>query len=69
MPRGIAGIAGSYMVVLVLVLVLRGLSIVAVPFYWRRKWQSTPVFLPREFPWTGELGGLQSIGLHRVGHD
>ena len=31
---------------------------------WRRAWQPTPVF-----PWTEELGGLQFIGLHRVGHD
>ena len=22
-----------------------------------------------EIPWTEESGGLQSIGLHRVGHD
>ena len=29
---------------------------------WRRKWQPTPVFLPGEFPWTEELGGLQSMG-------
>ena len=27
-----------------------------------RKWQPTPVFLPEEFPWTEEPGGLQSIG-------
>ena len=32
---------------------------------WRRKWQPTPVFLP----WTEEPGGLQSLGLQRVGHD
>ena len=25
---------------------------------WRRAWQPTPVFLPRESPWTEELGGL-----------
>ena len=25
---------------------------------WRKKWQPTPVFLPREFPWTAEPGGL-----------
>ena len=36
--------------------------------HWRRKWQSTPVFLP------GESQGWQSLvgchlGLHRVGHD
>ena len=29
---------------------------------WRRAWQPTPVFLPGEFPWTEEPGGLQSIG-------
>ena len=34
---------------------------------WRRAWQPTPVFLPRKSPWTEEPGGLQSIGLHRVG--
>ena len=34
-----------------------------------RKWQSTPVFLPGESPWTEEPGGLQSIGSHRVRHD
>ena len=27
---------------------------------WRRAWQPTPVFLPREFPQTEEPGGLQS---------
>ena len=40
--------------------------------HWRRKWQPTPVFLPREsqrIPGTGEPGGLPSMGLHRVGHD
>ena len=36
---------------------------------WRRAWQSTPVFLPGESPWTGEPGGLQSVGLQKVGHD
>ena len=36
---------------------------------WRRAWQPTPVFLPGEFPWTEEPSGLQSIGLHRVGHN
>ena len=33
---------------------------------WRRAWQPTPVFLPRE---SQEPGGLQSIGTQRVGHD
>ena len=32
-------------------------------------WQPTPVFLPRESPWTEEPGGLQSMGLQRVGHE
>ena len=36
---------------------------------WRRAWQPTPVFLPRESPWTEDPGGLQSIGSWRVGHD
>ena len=36
---------------------------------WRRKRQSTQVFLPRESPWTEEPGGLQSIGLQRIGHN
>ena len=38
-------------------------------FPWRRKWQPTPVFLPREFPWTEDPGGLRSVGSQRVGHD
>ena len=29
---------------------------------WRRTWQITPVFLPRESPGTEEPGGLQSMG-------
>ena len=37
--------------------------------HWRRKWQSTPVFLPGESPGPGEPGGLPSMGSHRVGHD
>jgi len=36
---------------------------------WRRAWQSTPKFLPGESSWTEELGGLQSKGSQRVGHD
>ena len=36
---------------------------------WRRAWRSTQVFLPGEFLWTEEPGGLQSMGLQRVGHD
>ena len=30
---------------------------------WRRKWQSTPIFLPEKIAWTEEPGGLQSMGL------
>ena len=33
------------------------------------KGMATQVFLPGEIPWTEEPGGLQSMGLHRVGHD
>ena len=36
---------------------------------WRRAWQPTPVFLPGEFLWTEEPGGLQSMRLQRVGHN
>ena len=36
---------------------------------WRRVWQPTPVFLPGESPWTEESGGLQTVGLQRVGHE
>ena len=35
---------------------------------WRRKWQPTPVFLPGEFPWADEPGGLRSMGSQRVRH-
>ena len=35
---------------------------------WRMAWQPTPVFLSGESPWTGEPGGLQSMGSQRVGH-
>ena len=28
----------------------------------QRAWQPTTVFLPGEFPWTEEPGGLQSMG-------
>ena len=36
---------------------------------WRRAWQTTPVFLPGESPWTEEPGGLQSMGSQRIGHE
>ena len=36
---------------------------------WRRAWNPTPAFLPGESPWTEELGGLQTLGSQRVGHD
>ena len=35
----------------------------------RRKWQPTPIFLPGESLWAEEPGGLQSVGLQRVGQD
>ena len=36
---------------------------------WRRAWQPIPIFLPGEFPWLEEPGGLQSMGSQRVRHD
>ena len=36
---------------------------------WRGAWQSTPVFLPGESPWTKEPGRLQSMGSQRIRHD
>ena len=36
---------------------------------WGRVWQPTPAPLPGEFPWTEDLGRLQSMGTQRVGHD
>ena len=35
---------------------------------WRRAWQTIPIFLPGESPWTKEPGGLQSMGLQRARH-
>ena len=37
--------------------------------HWRRKWQPTPLFLPRESQGWWEPGGLPSMGSHRVRHD
>ena len=36
---------------------------------WRRAWQPTQVFLPRESPWTEEAGRLPSMGSQRVEDD
>ena len=36
---------------------------------WRRKWQPFPVFLPGKISWTEKPGGLQCMGLQRVGHN
>ena len=36
---------------------------------WKRAWQPTPVFLPRESPWAEQPGGPQSIRLQRVRHN
>ena len=35
----------------------------------RRQWQPTPVLLPGKSHGRRSLGGLQSMGSHRVGHD
>ena len=36
---------------------------------WKREWLPTPVFMPGEFPWIEEVGGLQSTGSQRFTHD
>ena len=36
---------------------------------WSRKWQFTPVFLPGKFHGQRGLGGQQSTGSQRVGHN
>ena len=36
---------------------------------WRKEWLPTPVFLPGEFHGQRSLGGLQYMGLQRVGCD
>ena len=37
---------------------------------WRRKWQPTPVFLPRESHGQRSLAGyISSMASHKVGHD
>ena len=36
---------------------------------WSRKWQPTPVFLPRKFHGQKEPGKLQYMGLQRVRYD
>ena len=38
-------------------------------FPWRRKWQSTPVFLPGKFHGQNSLAGYSPPGKKRVGHD
>ena len=35
---------------------------------WRRAWQPNPVFFPEESPWTGEPGGVSSMGSQIVEH-
>ena len=34
---------------------------------WKRTWQSTPIFLLGESPWTEEPGGLRSVGSQSAG--
>ena len=36
---------------------------------WRGEWLRTPLFLPGEFYGQRKPGGLQSMGLQRVGRD
>ena len=36
---------------------------------WRRKWQPTPVFLPRKSHGQGTLAGYSPWGCKRVGHN
>ena len=36
---------------------------------WRKEWLSTPVFLPGDVHGQRSLGGYQSMGWQRVGHD
>ena len=36
---------------------------------WRRKEPPPSLFLPEESPWTEEPGGLQSMGLQKVGYN
>ena len=36
---------------------------------WKRAWQPSSVFLPKESPWTEGPGKPQSMGSQRVGHD
>ena len=36
---------------------------------WRRKWQTTPIFLPGESQWTEKPGGPQATRSQRVGHN
>ena len=36
---------------------------------WRRAWQPTPVFLPKESPWTEEPARPLSMGSKRFGPD
>ena len=38
-------------------------------FPWQREWLAAPVFFPGEFHGQEEPGGLQSMGLQRVGRD
>ena len=36
---------------------------------WRREWQPNPSILAWRIPWAEKPGGLQFMGLQRVGHD
>ena len=45
---------------------VRDVSLIPGKILWRRKWQ--PTIPAWGIPWTEEPGGLQSIGLQRIGH-
>ena len=44
-----------------------------VPAMWetqdRGEWRISSREIVQRIPWTGEVGGLQSMGLQRVGHN
>ena len=59
----------SYLSCLLFIICWPGFDPWAGTIPWRRTWQPTPVFLPRESPRTEEPGGLQSMGSQREEHD
>ena len=41
----------------------------SILYYWRRKWQPTPVFLPGKLHGQRNLAGYSPWSFKRVGHD